>query len=100
MKHILAYLLLIVFVFSVGSMRAQFDENKERKKVFKAWKISKRKRKKMDAYNPYIDKKTGKSKHLASKQLAAENKKVEKQQKKLIRREKRQRRKEGKGYKK
>ena len=57
-----------------------------------------RKRRKMDAYNPYL--KNGKSAHLSSNKLAKENAKVEKAQKKMIRKQKRKLRREGKGYKK
>ncbi len=100
LKFIFGYLLLGAFIFSGRAAMAQFGENKERKKVLSGWNISKRKRRKMDAYNPYIDKSTGKSKHLSSKKLARENARTEKEQKKMIRKQKRKLRREGKGYKK
>ncbi len=98
-------LLLLFSLFIVPYLKAQnMGNSRERRRVLSKWHVSKRKRRKMDAYNPYVDKDPngngGKSKHLSSKREARENKKVEKQQAKAIRKQKRKLRREGKGYKK
>ena len=55
-----------------------------------AWrKAGRREKKNKYSFNPNLDKDTGKSKRLASKEMAKDNKKAMREQKKMIRREKR-----------
>ncbi len=93
------WILILLFIVFAVTAEAQYTTSKERKKVLKGWSISKRKRKKMDAYNPYIDKDTNKSKHSVSKREARENKRTLRRQQRMIKKQKRKLRREGKAYK-
>lgn len=70
----------ILFLAS-APLKAQFDEKKERRKM---WRKSLHKRKNREAFNPYLDKKTK-----PSKDLANQNKRDLKRQEKAAKKQKR-----------
>ncbi len=70
MKRLIILSLFLCFIGALP-LKAQFDENPDRKKM---WRKSKRKHKPREAFNPYLDKKTKPSQAL-SKQNAREQRK-------------------------
>ena len=66
---ILFPILLGAFVFQPIVVKAQFEESRKRKKIWKRW------RRDREAYNPYLDKR-GKPTREVSKQMAKDNKRA------------------------
>ena len=98
-RKLIIGLLLVFFTFETGISYSQnFSETKEHKRLWRRW--SKRESRNKRAFNPNINPNTNKTKGLASKELAADNKRVERQQKREIRRQKRKLRRTKGAYKK
>lgn len=80
MKKI-AFLTLILLFIGQMPVMAQFQESKERKKM---WRKSAKRHKKREAFNPYLDKK-----HKPSEELAKQNKREQRRQLKAAKKQKR-----------
>lgn len=80
MKKI-AFFTLILFFIGRTPIMAQFQESKERKKM---WRKSAKRHKKREAFNPYLDKK-----HKPSEELAKQNKREQRRQLKAAKKQKR-----------
>ena len=76
---------ICLFLFFVGSLpvKAQFVESDERKKM---WRKSKKRHKKREAFNPYLDKK---KKDKPSEKLNKQNKREQRKQLKAAKKQKR-----------
>lgn len=93
----------IIFLFGILVLQpiitlAQSAEGKDGHGVWRKYK--RREKKNKYAFNPNLDKDTNKSKHLASKAQAKDNKRVERKQKRAIRKQKRYLRRKKGAYKK
>lgn len=79
----LAVALILLFLYNLPA-RAQFQESKERKKM---WHKSKKRRKNREAFNPYLDKKEKESQKLGkqnARDLKRQEKMARKQKKKSM----------------
>lgn len=90
--------ILGLFCLLAPNMVGQTAEGKDGHGVWSKYK--RREKKNKYAFNPNLDKDTNKSKRLASKALAKDNKRVERKQKKAIRKQKRYLRRKKGAYKK